>query len=334
MKKIFTAVLALSATLSCHATFAAPGEYWEVTSKMEMPGMPFAMPATTSKVCMSKGQEHDPQKSSGDKSCEMTDVKTVGNKTSWKMRCNRDGEVMTGSGEQTTSANSYDGKMQFTSSNQKSSGNMTIAFSGKRIGGNCDTEEVARKAQASAQKAHAELCDPAGWRTPHDTMAAAYMTLGNTPQCPEQRNELCNRVRRDAPRDADTYVALQEHEKSLIAGANASIVQGCKLNMDAITKSVCKTISSSNYEHLSGYCPAEAKAFREAQRRKECEGREYSAETRAEDLKRCLEGKGPKGSRSFTADDNAAQKSGDSKSSSTSGQILDGAKKLKGLFGF
>ncbi len=34
---------------------AAPGEYWEVTVKMEMPGMPFAMPATSTKICIAKG---------------------------------------------------------------------------------------------------------------------------------------------------------------------------------------------------------------------------------------------------------------------------------------
>ena len=33
------------------------GEYWEVTSKMEIPGMPFAMPVSSSKVCVTKGGE-------------------------------------------------------------------------------------------------------------------------------------------------------------------------------------------------------------------------------------------------------------------------------------
>ena len=103
MNRHYLAVLGMLTGLLSVAAYAAPGEYWEVTNKMEMPGMPFAMPATTTKVCIPKGSENNPEKTSGDKSCKMTDIKTVGNKTTWKARCDRDGEVMTGVGEQTTS---------------------------------------------------------------------------------------------------------------------------------------------------------------------------------------------------------------------------------------
>ena len=97
MNRNFVAILGMMTGFMSAAAYAAPGEYWEVTNKMEMPGMPFAMPATTQKVCISKGSESNPEKTSGDKSCKMTDVKTVGNKTTWKARCDRDGEIMTGS---------------------------------------------------------------------------------------------------------------------------------------------------------------------------------------------------------------------------------------------
>ena len=49
MSKQRTTILATLTFLSsvlCPPVYAAPGEYWEVTTKMEMPGMPFAMPAT------------------------------------------------------------------------------------------------------------------------------------------------------------------------------------------------------------------------------------------------------------------------------------------------
>lgn len=134
MNKQLVAFLAfMSASLSL-AAYAAPGEYWEVTTKTEMPGMPFAMPAMTHKVCIPKGGEKDPGKTSGDKDCQMTDVKTAGNKTTWKVRCDRNGEVMTGSGEQTTSPGAYQGKMQFSGKSGGRDVNMSSVFSGKRVG--------------------------------------------------------------------------------------------------------------------------------------------------------------------------------------------------------
>ncbi|OGT00028.1 MAG: hypothetical protein A3K04_11195 [Gallionellales bacterium RBG_16_56_9] len=130
MNKHLASCIAVSACLFSTVALSAPGEYWEVTSKMEMPGMPFAMPATTSKVCIPKGGENDPRKNSRDKDCQMTDIKTVGNKTTWKMRCNHNGEVVTGSGERTATAKSYAGKMKLAG--------MTTVSSGKLIGGSCD----------------------------------------------------------------------------------------------------------------------------------------------------------------------------------------------------
>ena len=85
-----TAACALVASTVAAAVDMQEG-LWEITTRMEMPGMPFPMPAMTNKVCIGKGEEKNPGKSKEDKDCEMTDVKTSGNKTSWKMRCTHDG---------------------------------------------------------------------------------------------------------------------------------------------------------------------------------------------------------------------------------------------------
>ena len=114
MNKYFTAILVMMISMLGAVAYATPGEYWEISSKMEIPGMPFAMPATTTKVCIVKGGESDPRKTSGDKNCQMSDIKTVGNKVSWKARCDHNGEIMTGIGEQTATSNSYAGKMQLS----------------------------------------------------------------------------------------------------------------------------------------------------------------------------------------------------------------------------
>ena len=336
MNKRLVAFLAfMSVSLSLTA-YAAPGEYWEVTSKTEMPGMPFAMPATTMKVCIAKGGEKDPGKTSGDKDCKMTNIKTVGNKTTWKVRCDRNGEVMTGSGEQTTSANGYQGKMQFSGKSGGQDVNMSSVFSGKRIGGSCDSEEAAKKAKEDATKLTAQMCDTSGYRSTAEWINNSSMILQEGSPCANQRKQLCDLVRRDAPKDAQTYNTLVTHDQHMLGGI--SIAKECKLDMTATAKSICKTLNGKNYRDLSAHCPAEAKAYREVQRRKECEGRSYTAETRTEDLKRCLSGKGD--ATDETSDDNSsgeassAQKSGKSSGSNPATDVLEGAKKLKGMFGF
>src|SRR4030065_2509687 len=74
MKRTLTLICALFVGALSTAAVGAPGEWWEVTAKMEMPGMPFAMPATTTKVCIAKGAVSDPHQSMQDKECKMTDI--------------------------------------------------------------------------------------------------------------------------------------------------------------------------------------------------------------------------------------------------------------------
>jgi molybdopterin-biosynthesis enzyme MoeA-like protein len=137
MSRYLVVPAAVIASLVSFAASAAPGQYWEVTTKMEMPGMPFEMPPTTHKVCMARGAEKNPEKTTSDKDCKMTDIKTVGNKTTWKARCNRDGDITTGVGEQTNSARSYRGTIRLSSKGMTT----TMRISGKRLGGKCDTGE-------------------------------------------------------------------------------------------------------------------------------------------------------------------------------------------------
>lgn len=325
MNKHSVAYLALLSGVLSAAAHAAPGEYWEITNKMEMPGMPFAMPATTMKVCIPKGGENDPQKTSGDKDCKMTDVKTVGNKTTWKARCDRKGEIMTGSGEQTTTANGYQGKMKFSGKSGGEDMNMNMAFSGKRLGSSCDSEEAGKKIKA-------QICDKSRYITTADWITNADLILQQNSACADQRSQLCDMVRRDTPKDVRAYDALLMHDQQM--GSNISVARECKLDMKATTKSICKKLDADNYGQLSAHCPAEAKAFRVAQRRRECEGRSYTAETRAADLKKCLSGKDDSSDDSSSSETSSAKQSSKSSGSSTASEALEAAKKLKARFGF
>ena len=88
---------------------AGDDESWEISTKMDMPGM--AMPAVTHVSCLPKGGAYKPDSGPKDKSCQMTDVKVSGNTTSWKMQCSGK-EPMTGSGEMTRTADTMKGTMK------------------------------------------------------------------------------------------------------------------------------------------------------------------------------------------------------------------------------
>ena len=331
MKKYFTAILVMMISMLGAVAYAAPGEYWEISSKMEIPGMPFAMPATTTKVCLAKGGESDPRKTSGDKNCQMTDIKTVGNKVLWKARCDHNGEVMTGSGEQTATPNSYAGKMQLSGKSEGQDFNMNMAFSGKRIGGACDSEEMLVKAKA-------QMCDTSAYDSTAVWIGGADHILAN---CADQRKKLCDNVRKDASKDAQIYALLRQHDQQ---SKSASIAKECKLDMAATTKTICKGVNSNNYQQLSAYCPAEAKVYLEEKRRKECEGRGFTGKTSAESIRSCMSGM------KDVVDDNKPSEAGAfhdlSKSSANNptnnkpsennpvNGMLEGVKKLKGMFGF
>jgi hypothetical protein len=341
MNTLLTVILAMITSILSAAGSAAPGEYWELTSKMEIPGMPFAMPAFPTKVCLPKGGESDPRKTSGDKNCKMSDIKTVGNKVSWKARCDHNGEIMTGIGEQTATPNSFAGKMQLSGKSEGQDVNMNMALSGKRIGGACDSEEMLNKAKA-------QMCDTSGYDSTAVWIGSADHIFTN---CADQRKKLCDNVRKDVSKDAQTYALLLQHDQQ---PKSASIAKECKLDMAATTKTICKGLNSNNYQQLSAYCPAEAKVYREEKRRKECEGRSYTGKTSAESMRSCMSGmkdvvednksseadtprdSGKPSASSPATDKPTANNSANEKPSANNptNDMLEGIKKLKGLFGF
>lgn len=127
--------------LAAAAAQAAPGEYWEVTTKMEMVGMPFPMPAVSMKLCVPKGGEKNPQHmQKKDSDCKMSDVRTSGNKVTWKASCVHDSETLNGSGESYYEGDSYRGTLHLTGNSNGHELDMTQTYNGRRVGGSCDSD--------------------------------------------------------------------------------------------------------------------------------------------------------------------------------------------------
>ena len=108
-------------------------ELWDITMKMDMPGMPMAMPAHTSRVCVAKGanDENYLPKQQGD--CRNVESKRIGNKYTFKMICDGTNK-MTGVGEITFADGAYDGRMQMTGTMEGQPMNMNQTYTGKRVG--------------------------------------------------------------------------------------------------------------------------------------------------------------------------------------------------------
>jgi hypothetical protein len=132
---VFAIAIAVAA-LAASAPALAQGkdDLWEVTMKMEMPGMPMAMPPQVHRVCVAKAhKDEDLIPTRGN--CRVLDSRRTGNKVSYRMSCTGD-EPMEVSGETTYGSDtSYEGRMRMTSTSAGQSMEMAQTYSGKRVGG-------------------------------------------------------------------------------------------------------------------------------------------------------------------------------------------------------
>ena len=126
---LFIAVGYVATMPSAHA--AAPNMkpgLWEVTVKMEMPGMPQGMQAQTTQRCITAKDLDDPRKVGPGadprtaSQCEVSNYRMQGNTASWDMAC-KGPEQMKGSGSMTYQGDRYSGVNK-----------MTMSYAGRYVG--------------------------------------------------------------------------------------------------------------------------------------------------------------------------------------------------------
>jgi hypothetical protein len=124
---LFAFCLAIASFAPVHAQ--GPDELWEVKTVMIMEGM--RMPGPPTKVCV-KGTQAD-RMTPMDKDCKTSDVKTVGNRTTYRVVCTGK-EPMTGTGEITRDKSSYRGILKLTSTVGGESTTMVNEYTGRLVG--------------------------------------------------------------------------------------------------------------------------------------------------------------------------------------------------------
>lgn len=109
-----------------------PGKY-EITSKVEMPGMPGAMPPQTVVQCLDQ-QDPVPNAAAGSQGCEITDMKTKGNTVTYTMECGQQGAKMKSTGRITFNGDTFEGSTQTVMGPEAGGMTITTVIMGKRIG--------------------------------------------------------------------------------------------------------------------------------------------------------------------------------------------------------
>lgn len=138
MKRITTilaaaALVVVSGSAVLAATEMREGK-WEISSTIDMPGMPFKVPPTVVTHCYTKEDVKDRKNAVTNKNeeCKVTDMKVSGNKVTWKMKCTGKSKG-TFSGETVFGRDFYNSTMKM----QTEGHTMTTKVKAKRVG-DCD----------------------------------------------------------------------------------------------------------------------------------------------------------------------------------------------------
>lgn len=106
---------------------------WEITTEVDMPGMPMKIPPMVYRQCLTK-EEMVPKQGPGDQEiCNYSSPKTKGDTVSWSVECQSPGGKTRSDGEITYRGTSFDGTltMSMTGVIEMSGSNR---LSGRRIG--------------------------------------------------------------------------------------------------------------------------------------------------------------------------------------------------------
>ncbi|MEW6674355.1 MAG: DUF3617 family protein [Thermodesulfobacteriota bacterium] len=123
------------AVLPARALDFKPGKY-EITVKMEIPGMPGGMPAQTSTQCLNE-KNPVPDSSPDPQGCKMTNLKTSGNTVTYTIECSQKGMEGKSAGEITYKGDSFEGTTKTSMGPEAGGMIVTTVVKGKRIG-KCD----------------------------------------------------------------------------------------------------------------------------------------------------------------------------------------------------
>ncbi|MFO7605024.1 MAG: DUF3617 family protein [Desulfurivibrionaceae bacterium] len=101
---------------------------WEITTTVEIPGMPFAMPPTTFRHCL---EENGVPYQAGDgEECETISREVSGDTVSWRISCRGEEGLIEMTGVTTYTGDNMDSQVKM----QSEDGEMSMHMTGRRLG--------------------------------------------------------------------------------------------------------------------------------------------------------------------------------------------------------
>ncbi len=365
---VMTAI-ALAGALSF--SFAAPAagadDLWEVTTQMNIPGMPPGMGGNTSQQCYEKDMRKNVTKSKNAEECKVTDYKESGNKLTVTMSCPKNrSAVMEYVFNQARTE--YKGTMRMKDGGR----DMVMNMSGRKIG-TCDAKQARsdreqarseREGQIAAMKAQSDAARAQGEQAVKRSNEAQiaecgkavetmdFGKLGMYGRCYRKSDDTCKSVMSSyaktypevqsacTAKTAEFCKRYQTQEGFAKAGGDKNVAEACGLSADKVKASLCPgALKTESLDFLGRYCPNEAKPLAQ----KHCTGRDYTSKEGGKYATLCTtylsnldtdEARGNRPARSGTSASGGqtAEKKSPTGDAVQQG-VNQGINKLKGLFG-
>jgi hypothetical protein len=281
--------LALASLVTNHAAAQTKGEMWEITTQMNIPGMPAGMGGQTQRMCQGDDPERAAAKDKNREKCTVKDRKQTANRTTLTMVC-KDG-TMTIDQQYNAARTEFKGTMKMTGND----GDMTMNTVGRKVG-TCDVQEEKRKqdeqmAGYKKQSDDANAAQAAQMKRMSDqeikecNAAVENMDvfrLGAQTQCYKKTSKSCEEHAKRFPeawkacsaRTAEFCKRYQTQEGFLKTKQKEYVSETCGVSAASIKAAQCpRALKSESLAFLGAYCPVEAKPLAQEQ----CTGRDYTS---------------------------------------------------------
>jgi hypothetical protein len=269
------------------------GELWEISSQMNIPGMPAGMGAQTQRVCQGDDPERRAASDKDQKDCKVTDKKQTATRLQVTMTCKQG--TITIDQQYNAARTEFKGSMKMNSKE----GDFTVNTTGRKVGacnvqqanrerdekiaGMKKQQEVAMAQGAAAMKQHADT------QIKQCTAAVENMQwsgFGIYSQCYKKTDANCkasmdasNQMSPEIAKTCNARVAefcrrYQTQEGFLKAKGDENAAKMCGITTASVKEAQCpKAAQGGSLLFLGTYCPVEAKPLAQ----EHCAGRDYTS---------------------------------------------------------
>jgi hypothetical protein len=287
MKRIIAGACVALACTAGPAGAADTGELWEVTTQMNMAGLPAGMGAQSARVCNETGDPKKQAQTGQMQKCKVTDFKQSGNKVNMTLTC-PDGTALI---EHTYNAahTQYKGSMKMS---MRDGNEMTMNMNGRKVGA-CDLKQAARErdekvaaVQRQSEQAKGQVAAMEQQQARNCAQAVETMDvngLGLYGQCHREPG-VCEQMAANESSKKTAAACLssraqlckryQTMDGFVKARGSKLIAETCSLDREALIAANCpRAAKSEHLAYLGRFCTAEAKPIAQ----EHCAGRGYTA---------------------------------------------------------